>query len=282
MDTSKVPHDSYTKGLNSHSKESTEFPLVVNCAGKINITHPFLTHNTRGRLDYYLLYVKDGVLNVNIDGEIKKMTSGDFVIFPPKYKYKYGIDAKKSISYFFVHFTGSHAEEYLKALKISEGPTVRHTRYGEELSLAFSSFFAEYERGAELRDTALSAELFRIIVLLAKAFHFGSESCAVSKSLSYINENYTKAIRIPELAAAEGLSVSRYNAVFRKCVGVSPIKYMTNLRIKQACILLDSTNLTVKQIGELVGYSDNHFFSKLFKGYVGVSPLTYRRGGTKI
>jgi AraC-like DNA-binding protein len=98
----------------------------------------------------------------------------------------------------------------------------------------------------------------------------------VSKSLSYINGSYTEPIRIPRLAAMEGLSVSRYNTVFRQCVGVSPVRYITKLRMRQACTLLEGTGLTVKQISKIVGYEDNHFFSKIFKSYVGVSPVAYR------
>ena len=51
-------------GLNYESRDSNEFPLIVNCAGKVNITRPFVTSNKKGRLDYYLLYVTGGRMNV--------------------------------------------------------------------------------------------------------------------------------------------------------------------------------------------------------------------------
>lgn len=264
-------------GLNTNSRESSSFPLIVNYAGKLTINRKFLTHNTAGRLDYYLLYVTDGKLSVKLDGKIEIMRAGDFIIFPPKYKYCYGIDENGYISYFFVHFTGSHVKAYLDALKISENPKVRHARCGEEISLALSSFFIDYENGTDIKDVTLSVELSKILVLLSKEFQFGSETRSVSKSLSYINENYTREIQIPFLASLEGLSVSRYNFIFKECVGNSPVKYITNLRMRQACALLDSTNLSVKLIGEMVGYADNHFFSKHFKAYVGVSPAAYRK-----
>ena len=43
-----------------------------------------------------------------------------------------------------------------------------------------------------------------------------------------------------------------------------------------ACELLESSNISVKQVGALVGYNDPHFFSKLFKKHVGISPSEYR------
>ena len=263
------------RGLNLGSRVSSEMPIVVNRAGKLSITSSFITHNTSGRLDYYLMYITDGNLSVTVGDEIKSLSSGDFVIFPPKYKYKYELKDGK-LSYYFVHFTGSHTEKYLTTLGLTDNPTPRHAGLSEEISFAFSSFFTNYERGEEFSGLVRSVDFSRILVLLARSYHYGNTSSAVSKTLAYINGSYTEPIRIPHLAAMEGLSVSRYNAVFRQCVGVSPVRYITKLRMRQACMLLEGTDLAVKQISKIVGYEDNHFFSKIFKNYVGVSPVAYR------
>ena len=268
--------ESYYRGLNCNSRESKDFPLIVNCAGKVHINSPFVTYNVIGRLDYYLIYMTEGKMKVRLGEEDVVIRAGEFVIFPPGYKYRYELDENAKMSYSFAHFTGSHVVEYLEKLKIKDNPTPRRAHSGEELSLAFSSFFIEYESSSDLRDVALCAGLSKILVLLAKAYHTGG-AISVSKSLSYINENYTREIRIPDLAALEGLSVSRYNFVFKQTVGVSPVKYITNLRLHQARIFLESTDIPIRQIGEMVGYSDNHFFSKIFKSYVGVSPAFYRK-----
>lgn len=269
--------ESYYRGLNCNSKESNDLPLIANCAGKVHISSPFVTYNAIGRLDYYLIYLTEGKMKVRLGEEDRVIRAGEFVIFPPGYKYRYELEQSSKMSYSFVHFTGSHAAEYLERLKMKDNPTVRRANSGEELSLAFSSFFIDYDSSSDFRDVALCSGLSRILVLLAKAYHRGG-ALSVSKSLSYINENYTKDIRIPDLAAIEGLSVSRYNFLFKEAVGVSPVRYITGLRMRQARILLESTKIPVKQIGQTVGYPDNHFFSKLFKGWVGVSPNSYRKG----
>lgn len=269
--------ESYYRGLNCNSKESKDFPLIVNCAGKVHISSPFVTYNAIGRLDYYLLYMTEGKMKVRLEGEDRVIRAGEFIIFPPGYKYRYELDENAKISYTFAHFTGSHVQEYLKRLKMSGNPSVRRAHSGEELSLAFSTFFIDYESSSDFRDVALCSGLSRILVLLARVYHSGG-ALSVSKSLSYINENYTREIRIPDLAAIEGLSVSRYNFLFKEAVGVSPVKYIMGLRMRQARILLESTEIPVKQIGQTVGYPDNHFFSKLFKSFVGVSPNSYRKG----
>ena len=121
----------------------------------------------------------------------------------------------------------------------------------------------------------LSAALQRVLIDLSRA-HRGYSHTPLERSIAHIKTSYTEEISIPELAAMEGLSVSRYNAVFKESTGVSPVKYITDLRITHACSLLQSTNLHVKEIGVMVGYKDNHFFSKAFKAKIGMSPREYR------
>ena len=96
------------------------------------------------------------------------------------------------------------------------------------------------------------------------------------RSISYMHSKYNSDIRVPMLAQMENLSVSRYNAVFNSVMGISPQRYLINLRLQNACELLKNTDMNVNQIGVLVGYDDPHFFSKIFKRYIGISPNSYR------
>ena len=60
------------------------------------------------------------------------------------------------------------------------------------------------------------------------------------------------------------------------------MRYLRDLRIGQARHLLESRpELEVKEIGEIVGYSDQSYFSRVFKQAVGVSPLDYREAQSR-
>ena len=93
----------------------------------------------------------------------------------------------------------------------------------------------------------------------------------------FINQNYNNNISIPELAKIENLSVSRYNTLFNKVTGISPVQYITNMRLTSACDLLVNTDLPIKQIAQMVGYTDAHFFSRIFRSKIGTSPAAYRK-----
>lgn len=265
-------HDS----LNMNSRFSDDMPLMVNCAGTIDLYDPFTTYNASGRLDYYLMYIADGKLTVDINGEEKIASSGDIIIFAPRYKYKY-THSKGRIVYYFVHFTGSHTDRFFERLGFGEFPAVKRVGQSEEISGGFSEIFDAYIRDGAFRDMELSYALEGLLVALAKAL-VPKESSArpLSRSLSYIKTSYTDDISVRDLAAMESVSVSRYNVLFKETVGVSPIRYVTALRMNKARALLEATDLPIKKIGEIVGYADNHFFSKAFKKHTGICASEYR------
>jgi YesN/AraC family two-component response regulator len=49
------------------------------------------------------------------------------------------------------------------------------------------------------------------------------------------------------------------------------------LRIRYACRLLDTTTLTVREVGYRVGYEDPYYFSRMFRKLMGLSPRQYRK-----
>ena len=95
------------------SMASDEYPLIVNCSGNFITSQPFVTDVACGREDYYLIYITDGNMDVYIDGKALRVYAGDFIIFPPKYPYKYVWNGDH-LSYLWVHFTGSYAGRLLK------------------------------------------------------------------------------------------------------------------------------------------------------------------------
>lgn len=267
--------DTTSDGYNMCSRECHELPIMINCAGFVNITVPFCTSSEHGREDFYLMYVSGGKLSVTLpEGEVL-ICAGDYVIFPPRYKYRYRFDGDGEISYYFVHFTGSFAEDFMVKLGFFELPSVSHAYASFNAAIQFEEIFAAFSGAPKLRDALLGAKLQGILCNLVSSNDRGRAS-RIKRSVEYLNSFYTDDISVPSLAKMENLSVSRYNAVFRETLGTSPIEYVTDLRIKHACTLLDTTDLSVGQVGNAVGYSDKYFFSKVFKKRLGTSPKSYR------
>ena len=267
--------DSRNDGLNKNSRSSDEWPFMVNCSGMVSISSPFTTYNTVGRSDYYLMYIIEGELSVDIGGTVTAKV-GDFIVFPPGYKYKYTFSADGAISYYYVHFTGSEVKKTLVALGMDADAAVYSAGYSSIVTEAFAEIFSAYTEDAEFRDFTAGVAVKRILIALARSMAGEKRHSPIERSLAYIKASYTDDIRVPHLAAMDGFSVSRYNTVFREETGVSPTKLIAQLRLEHACTLLSTTDLPIGDVGRMVGYSDNHFFSKIFKSYMGISPKEYR------
>ena len=93
----------------------------------------------------------------------------------------------------------------------------------------------------------------------------------------YIKENYTQDISFDVIAQNFNFNSSYLSKIFTKHIGENPSKYIMSLRINKAKYLLKSNkDLSIKDIGEAVGYSNQFYFSRIFKTIVGKSPGIYR------
>ncbi|MBQ8584529.1 MAG: helix-turn-helix transcriptional regulator [Clostridia bacterium] len=272
------PLHSRKNSLNRCSRESVERPLIVNCAGEIDSMWAFKTDNVEGRLDYYLLYVVKGELILDVGGKDVVCTTGSFVLYPPKTRYIYRHSATGEIDYLWVHFTGSAVAQTLEKYGLMLYPHVNTIKHDDGITSRFTNLFTAFIKQDKFRDDELSLLLDRLLISLARRLSSDGENYLQLKtSVSYINAHYNHEIRIPELAKMENISVSRYNSVFKRLYGMSPVEYITKMRISSACELLGGTDLSVKEISLMTGYSDSHFFSRVFKAQTGISPSDYRK-----
>lgn len=265
--------------IQAGSRQTDEAPLVVNCAGSFETAFSFQTDNPRGREDYYLMLVLKGELRVCLSDEDYIATGGTLLIFPPHYHYCYTYtNNTEPLHYLWVHFSGSHAEHYLRAFGFCSLPVAQICAATAEAVAIFEAMFQAFSQGGSIRDAVLGCHLERLLLSFATEKKTQStKPCLISRSLAYIDAHYTEPVSVPALARLERLSYSRYHDVFVKEVGCPPSRYVTRKRIDHARELLLSTDMSVQQIGAQVGYTDPHFFSKTFKKELGCSPLVYRK-----
>ena len=102
-----------------------------------------------------------------------------------------------------------------------------------------------------------------------------SSSQYVLSAIKYIQFNYSRDISIDDIARSVGVSRSHLYRVFINNVGQSPIDYLTNYRIGEACNLLRSSSLSIAEIAVSVGFFDQFYFSRVFKKLKGVPPSRY-------
>ena len=136
------------------------------------------------------------------------------------------------------------------------------------------------------KDLTLFALTFELLGLLAAAYEKQSSRPdqssvppAVSKTLRFINENYTDELVLDTLAENAGCSVTYLAKVFRRHTGKTIHGYLTERRIAAAeWLLRDGATVTEACYG--AGFGSCSGFIRLFRRYVGTTPGDYR-GGTR-
>ncbi len=95
--------------------------------------------------------------------------------------------------------------------------------------------------------------------------------------MEYIAKNYAGKLTIAELAGAAGMSPVYFRKLFVNIMGIPPIAYVSQLRIRKAKEMLKSDFGTLSDIARSLGYASLYDFSRDFKKHTGVAPSKYER-----
>lgn len=102
-----------------------------------------------------------------------------------------------------------------------------------------------------------------------------SKECAAAKR--YIDENYSRTITLDSLAEIAHVNKYYLSHSFKREYGTSPIDYLMKRRITEAKALLTSTDFSLTQIAEQIGFRSLAYFSKCFRKVEDISPNEYRK-----
>lgn len=103
----------------------------------------------------------------------------------------------------------------------------------------------------------------------------------IKQILSFIQENYGKAISLEDVAAHVNLSGGYLSDYFKTQMGMSFTNYLLQVRMEKAKELLTNTNEKIYRIAEITGYQNSQYFVTVFKKYTGVTPVEYRKFTSK-
>ena len=248
-----------------------ELPIVVNSTGIEYYYAPFKSRSFRH--DYSFVNVKKGTLNFELDNMKISLNGGEFIIIPPETAVKFG-SSSSLLNYFWLQFTGTQAENLIKSTHLSV-KTIYREAMSDETENIITDIFNEFIIRDEFFYVKTAAMLTEFFVLMSRNIH--TQNKAPLKSLEYIHKNYDKKLSVSMLAKKEHISVSHYRALFKERLGISPIEYITNLRLNMACHYLIDTVYSIAEISQKTGYSDPLYFSRIFKEKIGVTASEYRK-----
>lgn len=131
---------------------------------------------------------------------------------------------------------------------------------------------------ASVFDNSKSAYAFLLDLADYALEHPALSSPRVTLAKNYLDSHYyTTDLNLDEVADAVGLSKYHLCREFNHLYGISPGKYLANLRLQKSCaLLLQSRQHTIAEIASLVGFSNDNYFCKVFRKAFGTTPTQYR------
>ena len=131
-----------------------------------------------------------------------------------------------------------------------------------------------------IADLTLQELIIRIIqTQTAKRFEdekFIDSSSPISPSIDFIKKNIRESISLKDLSDKACMSTTSFYRYFKRELGMSPIEYILNEKIKHAKKLLSNPNIHVNEVSYASGFEDCNYFIRLFKKYEGVTPKQYQ------
>jgi len=100
----------------------------------------------------------------------------------------------------------------------------------------------------------------------------GSPSQQISKTVSWLKQNFAHAVQVDDLAASVHMSPSTFRHHFKAITGTSPLQYQKQLRLQEARQLMLNQGMDAAGAGGLVGYESASQFSREYNRLFGAPP----------
>jgi AraC-like DNA-binding protein len=163
----------------------------------------------------------------------------------------------------------------------------------QRIKLLIEEMFLEYKGNERRKSSLLKAKLTEILIRFDRYRRKGQNVTADLQPMleppkkriknlrwhiiHHIQRSYQEPLMLSDLANVFAMSMSRISECIKETTGQTFVQYLNDLRIRHACSLLISTEMSVSEIAYEVGYGSYKTFSRLFRDQKGVVPTLYRK-----
>ena len=216
------------------------------------------------RTHWLLHYVVSGSGIFVRDSVTYNLKKGDIFVIRPFEKTYYEADVTDPWCYIWVGFTADSLVD-----DVFDSPVITLPSAGK--------IFQDMRRCSELENGRSAFLTSRIWELVARVLDLGSvKSGHVDKALSFMHSEYANGITVTSVANYLNLDRTYFSTLFKSETGVSPVDYLSDLRLNKAAELMSVYGRSPTTAALSSGYADYCHFSRAFKKHFGISPKRYR------
>lgn len=233
-------------------------------------------------VDFDLWCVTGGKGRVCIDGRWHPFAAGEMITIKPGQRFVgERADPADPFQMYFLHLWpfGDGGSPYNRPLAERMPTNLALARF-PEMERRFADLFEAHTVGGEEGLMEVKALAIRVLEILFAALRREAPSALprayarVLRAHEFLACNYARDLSIDEVAEHVDVSASYLSALFGRYYGCSPIQCLIDLRLRAAKLLL-ARDERVGDVAEQVGFHSLHYFSRMFKKHVGLSPTAF-------
>jgi len=250
-------------------------------------TDPSHSYGPAARNHYLFHYILSGtgILfaddSKGITKEYRIKSNQGFMIFPNQIT-TYISDNKLPWEYVWVEFDGLRVKEALDIAELSCDNPVYHAKFKKMRETMVQEMLYLTEHG-DSSPFHLIGHLYLFFDAMLQSITSETntqqkrlQDYYIHEALSYIEQNFQNDITVEDIAKICGLNRSYFGKIFKDSTGKTPQQFLMTYRMIKATELLKLTKLSISDIGNAVGYTNQLHFSRAFKNVHGMPPRKWR------
>lgn len=243
-----------------------------------------------------MIYIVEGTGEFNINGKSYTLKQGDMAIYNPGVQHEERSSGGGPFKVFYCGVDNLHIEgvPFGMLLPPSVDPVISCEKYAFKVESYLSEMLQECDSqilGYETLSNNLLMSLITLIYRIVDVKHqfqsLQGKNEITIRTKDFIDKNYTQNISLKDIADTLYVSQHYLSHLFKRDLGDSPFNYLIRRRIEESKRLLVESNTPVHEVAARVGYSNDKYFSMLFKKVTGQTPTGFRdeekrKGSTSI
>ena len=226
-------------------------------------------------------YTLKGHGTLRVKNKIYSVNPGNAMLLtvPDDYTYCFPSDSA-SWEFIFITMSGRETMRLFEQLRKQTGFISEFGKNSLPVKKAFS--IVEKRKNGEINSQYIASALSYdfLMSLIDYVRPAGQGGNLIPEFISRVNEfclkNIDKSISVNDMAKCAGYSRYHFSRLFKEYTGRSPQFFMNELRIRMAVRILQTEQLSVKEIAQRCGFEDVSYFCKIFRKFQKVSPTEFR------
>ena len=229
--------------------------------------------------NYSLTFVIKGKGSYCINEVRYDIKSGEGFVIPPSVPVSYSANEADPWQYIYAIIDGVGAKSLIDRIGLSE----HNVKFTFPIDSVEPKLFKMHEASRSYAGGGYDVLGYFLLCIskIVKAAEQRREVSSVNRqlgfALDYIARNYSKNITVNDIAQYVNFDRTYLYKLFKKHLNTSPVKYLTEYRLKNSILLMKYKSLSLGEIALSVGFYDASHYNHAFREKYGMSPGEYRK-----